>query len=247
MRAGVRDVRFISACGSAGTSQSRRGSGRQAQRVDETGVEIVVESARETGERRATSSAGRTTVRRTRGGGDGRERRKVAEAKVVKTHGARDVVVDGAKVRLIESRAAPARGGGDDVDAYGYSEARGDDAPKRDARNTRERAPSYDRKVLDAFRAATEGGSLVVGAAERRALFGALSDGRATRHAEGRREGEKRRHERRAGHRPEYVMERFEWTDEAKAPRSRSDCRDGGDQDKEVSLYHSLLESPASY
>ena len=74
----------------------------------------------------------------------------------------------------------------------------------------------YDRKVLDAFRAATEGGSLVVGAAEAEALFGALSDG--PRRLVTRRDGAKVRSAVTNVEldTAEYVMERFEWTDEAK-------------------------------
>ena len=41
-------------------------------------------------------------------------------------------------------------------------------------------------------------------------------------------------------------MERFEWTDEAKAWFEER-LRDGGDRDKEVSLYHSLLSKVLSY
>ena len=68
----------------------------------------------------------------------------------------------------------------------------------------------------DAFRAATEGGSLVVGAAEAEALFGALSDG--PRRLVTRRDGAKVRSAVTNVEldTAEYVMERFEWTDEAK-------------------------------
>ena len=127
-------VTLVSLTRGSTTRLVARALGATGVRVeDETGVEIVVESAREDGDGDDVER-GRVEVDAESRDEGAAKRGKVADRRVVQTHGERDVVVDGAKVRLIESREDVAtRGGGDDVDGA-VRARRGDDAPREAGR-----------------------------------------------------------------------------------------------------------------
>jgi hypothetical protein len=225
VRAGVRDVRF----------ERLRGGGHLPMEQEAGGVRdaferVVAETLRATTPEPTTGGKGAAETRGDDGTNDQPDERETeemaagddltAEAKVVKAADAPTPTPTPEANAGDLSRAAP-------TTTEGGSPG-GGPSPT----NTRKRAAGakkatsyyetiggvrYDRKVLDAFRAATEGGSLVVGAAEAEALFGALSDG--PRRLVTRRDGAKVRSAVTNVEldTADYVMERFEWTDEAKA------------------------------